>query len=276
MKYFLSLILVLGLTWGAFSSSVFCSSIWSEYSQFQYTRGFQGIAYAAADALENNIVFDLDRTKPILFTSFVDIDNLQSSSTFGRLLGEQVASRLAQHGYKLVELKLRINSLIIRQGLGEIALSRELKNIRENNNAQAILVGTYAVVDNICIITVRLIGAKHGTMLATHDFTLQLDSKLQKLVKQSSSFQKTKNTESKIAEGPLGKGAVLLDPKKSISSKIIQTRLAQLDYYHDRIDGIWGKNSKKALQSYKVKHNLSEPSRWDLKTQIKLFEGTGQ
>lgn len=276
MKYFFSFLLVLAMTWGALSTSVLGSNIWSNYAQFQHTQGFQGIAYAAADALESNIIFPLKRTKPILFTSFVDIDHLQSSSTFGRLLGEQVASRFAQHGYQVVELKLRTNSLMIRKGLGEIALSRELKNIRDNYNAQAILVGTYAIVDGTAIITVRLVGTQDATLLATHDFTLQLSSKLHKLIKQDTDIQKAEPTQSRISEGPLGKGTILLNTQKSISAKIIQSRLARLGYYHDNIDGLWGKNSQNALQSFKLKHNLSEPSKWDLGTQIELFEGTGQ
>ena len=276
MKNIFSTVLILAISWITLVASANASQIWSNYGQLQYISGFQGIAYAAADVLQDNINYPLDRTKPILFTSFVDIDHLQSSSTFGRLLGEQVASRLAQHGYKMIELKLRSKSLKIKKGVGEVALTRELKKIRDNYNAQAILIGTYAIVDGTAIITVRLLGAKDGTMLATYDFTLELGSKLHKLVERGTKIEKAKASNPHIPEGPLGKGSILLDPQKPISAKIIQTRLAKLNYYHARIDGIWGPKSKGALQRFKTKHDLASPSKWDVNTQIELFEGTGQ
>jgi TolB-like protein len=246
-------------------------------SQPQHVRGFQGIGYSIADALEHNLGQRVNKSKPILFTSFVDLDDLQMSSTFGRLLGEQVASRMAQHGYRVVELKLRRDSLIISEGAGEIVLSRNLENIRNNHDAQAVIVGTYTVVDESVIVTARLLSAVDGAMLSTHDLTLGLSPLIHSLVhKNQARVQSGRPKPSKeAATGPLGRGTVLLDPKNSLAARIIQTRLAELQYYKDKIDGIWGKNSRSALGRFKAEHQLPGTA-WDLHTQQELFRGTGQ
>lgn len=253
------------------------STISQEYNRIVPVQGFQGIAYAIADALENNLVQPLDRARPILFTSFVELDDLMTSSTFGRLLGEQVASRISQHGYRVMELKLRRDSMIISDQAGEIILSRELDKIRSNHEAQAVIVGTYTIVNQSIIVTTRILSALDGAILSSNDVTLRMTADLHALAgKNISRFQPGRPDAAKDAPtGPIGRGSVLLDPKNSLGARIIQTRLAELHYYKDRIDGIWGKNSHAALSRFKAERQLSGTA-WDMPTQIELFRGTGQ
>src|SRR5262245_19611390 len=42
---------------------------------------------------------------PIAVTTFVDIDNLYTTSTFGRLVAEQLMSELAMLGYNVIEVR---------------------------------------------------------------------------------------------------------------------------------------------------------------------------
>lgn len=233
-----------------------------------------------ADALENNLVQPLDRTKPILFTSFVDLDDLKTTSTFGRLLGEQVGSRMAQFGYRVMEPKLRQDSLLIIEGAGELILTRDLENIRLNHEAQAVLVGTYTVIDESIILTARLLSALDGAILSSHDLTLTMSRDLRTLIHKNPARVQTRQAlrnaeEALLPAGPLARGSILLDPKNSLAARIIQTRLAELQYYKDKIDGIWGKNSRAALSRFKTERQLAGTA-WDLSTQIELFRGTGQ
>lgn len=251
--------------------------IFSGTAGHRHVHGFQGIAQSIADALEYNLVQPLDRTKPVLFTSFVDIDSLQTSSTFGRLLGEQVASRMAQLGYRIMEPKLRQGSMVIIEGAGEMVLSRDLTNIRDNHDAQAVIVGTYTVVNESIIVSVKLLSTQDGAILSTHDVTLKMTRDLHSLVhKNTSTIQQGPSQAAKdVPNGPLGRGMFALEAKNSLAAKIIQTRLAELQYYKNKIDGIWGKNSRAALSRFKADRQLSGTA-WDMQTQMELFRGTGQ
>ena len=115
--------------------------------------------YAAAEnliALSKVNKGVLSKSRPILITSFVNIDNLKASSTFGRITSEQVSSRFSQVGYSVVELKLR-NSVFIKEESGEFILSRALKSLSTSHDAQAVLTGTYAEGKSVVYVTSKLI-----------------------------------------------------------------------------------------------------------------------
>ena len=109
-------------------------------------------------------------TKPILVASFVNIDNVQQSSTFGRMVSEQIGSRIAQHGYKVIEMKLRTESIFIQTQNGEFLLSRELQLIGQQYDAYAVVVGTYGVSKEVVYVTAKLIRVKDSVILSSHDY----------------------------------------------------------------------------------------------------------
>lgn len=111
-------------------------------------------------------------SQPILAASFVNIDNLEKSSTLGRVVSEQIATRLAQHGYRIVEVKLRQSSIFVKKDEGEFMLSREVKEISTDNEAYAVLVGTYAVTDYSVFLSARLVRAGDSVVLTGQEYEL--------------------------------------------------------------------------------------------------------
>ena len=130
-------------------------------------------SHAAVDALLGNVRGVLDPAKPILTASFVSIDRLTESSSLGRMMAEQATTRLTRHGYTVIEMKLR-DSIFIRDGMGEFMLSRELQHLSLQHDAQAVVVGTYAVGSNTIYVTARIVRASDGVILSSHDYQLPL------------------------------------------------------------------------------------------------------
>ena len=120
---------------------------------------------------------------PILVASFVNVDNVQRSSTFGRVLGEQMASRLSQKGYKVIEMKMRSDSIFIQEQTGELMLSRELHKISNKHNAYAVLVGTYGVSKYVVYVTAKLIRTKDNVILNAYDYSLPIGPDTRKMLK---------------------------------------------------------------------------------------------
>ena len=112
---------------------------------------------------------------PILVTTFVDNNDLEKTSHFGRVLQEHIASRLVQLGYTVREMKLS-NTLKIEPRNGEIILSRELAQLNPNQEAQAILAGTISKTNKILYISARLISPINNNILATDDYQLCMDA----------------------------------------------------------------------------------------------------
>jgi len=63
------------------------------------------------------------RSGPVLVATFVDVDQLEQSTTLGRTITEQTITRLVQLGFPVVEVKLR-SALFVKQNTGELLLSR--------------------------------------------------------------------------------------------------------------------------------------------------------
>ncbi len=138
--------------------------------------------YIAAEHLISSASDVLIQSKPLLITSFVNIDNLNTSSTFGRITSEQVGSQFSQSGYRVIEMKLRKDVLIKGQS-GEFILSRALKSLSTSYDAQAVLAGTYAVGANMVYVTSKLISPHDGVVLASYDYMLPMGPDTVKLLR---------------------------------------------------------------------------------------------
>lgn len=122
----------------------------------------------------------VDKRQPIIIASLVNVDDL-TSSRLGRAISEQLGTVLSRDGYTVIELKLR-GSIFIRQGAGELLLSRELKEISQKHQAQAVLIGTYAQALSDIYVNLKLVGADDSQVIAAHDYVLPLDGNVRSLL----------------------------------------------------------------------------------------------
>lgn len=127
--------------------------------------------YKAVDSLIKKLPAKPPKDQPILVASFVNIDDLAQSSTFGRLVSEHFASRFNQKGYATIELKLR-TTVFLKKGSGEFVLSREIGEIGLKHSAQAVIVGTYAVASDRVYVTARVVNVQDNRILSSYDYSV--------------------------------------------------------------------------------------------------------
>ncbi|MBF0159931.1 MAG: hypothetical protein HQL58_10465 [Magnetococcales bacterium] len=139
------------------------------------------LTYNAANFMAPQAVNKLRPDAKILPATFVNLDNLNQSSALGRLLSQQVASRLTQHGFAVVEAKVR-HSMLVRKHGGEFLLSRELTQMANQFKAQAILVGSYSVARSQLYVNTQLIRLSDQVAVASSDFSMKMDHNTQMLL----------------------------------------------------------------------------------------------
>jgi TolB-like protein len=142
--------------------------------------------YAAADVLLRGYSSSASTNNfsgggTILVSTLADINRLEQSSTLGRLISEQLSSRISQRGNTVVEMKLRSN-VFIRQNQGEFLLTREIRELASAHNAGAVLVGTYADGDTSAFVNLKLINPTNGVILSAHDYALPMDKQVRRLL----------------------------------------------------------------------------------------------
>jgi TolB-like protein len=129
------------------------------------------VAYLIADNLAKADWFSqlITTPDPLIVASFVNVNNLEESSSFGRILSEQVGSRFVQRGHKVIELKLRQASIFIREGNGEFLLSRDIRELSKTYNAAAVVVGTYAEGVDRLYVSARTLRPEDNMIISTYD-----------------------------------------------------------------------------------------------------------
>ena len=130
-------------------------------------------SYAAADQLMKNLITELDPTKTLLVATFVDIDNVNRSTTLGRMVSEQISSRITQHGFGVIEIKLR-EELSVREKTGELLLSRDFSALRDDHEAQAVVVGSYALGQDRLYVNARIVRLGDNVVVAAHNYSLPI------------------------------------------------------------------------------------------------------
>ena len=142
------------------------------------------VNYAAADQLLAQLNNNLGPNNTLIIATLANIDQLESSSTLGRIISEQVSSRFTQSGYRMVELKFR-NSLYISQGEGELMLTRQVSELANAHDAQAVIVGTYAQGSNSIFVNLKVVQPNSNIVLAVHDYVLPLDENNRQMMRRA-------------------------------------------------------------------------------------------
>ncbi len=138
--------------------------------------------YAAASALLDRMQGRLALEQPLIVATVVNIDALDSSSTLGRVISEQVSARFTLAGLHMVEMKFR-NNVYRARDQGEMMLTRELRDIASSHHAQAVIVGTYAQSSEMVFVNLKVIQPETNIVLAAHDYVLPLDAMTSSMLK---------------------------------------------------------------------------------------------
>ncbi|MDR0735747.1 MAG: hypothetical protein LBF51_02755 [Zoogloeaceae bacterium] len=141
-------------------------------------------SYRAADTLVSQAGESLSPQHPLIIATLVNINALEESSPLGRLVSEQLGARLAQRGYKVVELKIRQN-LYMKRHEGELMLTREIRDIAQRHDAQAVVIGTYTEGADRVFINLKLTQIESNIALAAVDYALPLDMNIRVLLYRS-------------------------------------------------------------------------------------------
>jgi len=108
----------------------------------------------------------------LLLTTVVDLDNLYEPTRFGRTLTEALSTSLFRHGFGVVEVR-KSAELLIRDNRGELMLTRDARLLAKQQQAGAVLTGTYALTPQTVIINLKLIEAGSQEVLSVAGLELQ-------------------------------------------------------------------------------------------------------
>lgn len=118
--------------------------------------------------------------------SFVNLNNLYASSSLGRYLGEQMIGELQAAGAGVIDVR-KTKGLMIREGLGEFSLSRDMDELRSVHGSQATVVGTYTSASGQLLLNARVLRNQDGMVLSHANLVCALDEMTGQMLKDEAS-----------------------------------------------------------------------------------------
>ncbi len=126
---------------------------------------FFGFAEDLADQLVENNRTGGGAGQRLILTSFVNLDDLYETSGFGRALTESLSNALFRRGFQVAEIRKSSGLYIKRKG-GELVLTRDAGLIAEQEDAQALSIGTYSLTPSTVIVNVKLVATESSDVLS--------------------------------------------------------------------------------------------------------------
>lgn len=135
----------------------------------------------AVATLVGSLDLSISGPGPVLVATVVNVNDLTTSAPLGRTLSEQYASAMAMSGFDVKEIKLR-GDVFVKEGAGELLLSRELKDIARNHSASMVLVGTFSPAANYTYVSMKLVRTEDSRIIRAHDYALPNDRDVNRLL----------------------------------------------------------------------------------------------
>ena len=143
------------------------------------------INYKAAEKLLLDAKLPLESA--VIMATVVNIDDIENSSTLGRLISEQMSARFIQAKMNVIEMKFREN-VYIKQNTGELMLTREIGKIAKTHSANAIIIGTYAVANSAVYVNIKIINPSTNIAIAATDYVLPMNRDVEDMIGKKSRF----------------------------------------------------------------------------------------
>ncbi|MBF0275376.1 MAG: hypothetical protein HQK84_09120 [Nitrospinae bacterium] len=131
-----------------------------------------------------------------IVTTFVDLNDLQETSQFGRTATEELMTALSNEGFNPLEVRIG-RDLVIVDKKGEFLLTRKVKELTKKYNANSFVVATYSLIKKKALyMNVRIIRAADMEVYAAvaEDIKIEEEPLISKMLRSSAT---TTNTNSR-------------------------------------------------------------------------------
>ncbi len=110
---------------------------------------------------------------PIAVTSFVDLQNMDTTNWLGNSVSESFINQLQTRGFKVIDYKTTGSIQVTQQG--DFAFSRDWKELAAEQNIQYVLTGTMLRQEGGVLVNARVVGMQTRVVVATAQGFLPAD-----------------------------------------------------------------------------------------------------
>ncbi len=140
------------------------------------------VSHKAAQELLNKSKKTLPKNSLVVVSSFVNVDELKQTSSFGRIVASQIATAFFNSGYQIKSIELP-TEFFVQSIDGFVQLSPETRAALEKQGASALIVGVFAPARNTAYVTARMIDVDSKKIISSTDFAVPMGMDARVLLK---------------------------------------------------------------------------------------------
>ncbi|MDH5543639.1 MAG: FlgO family outer membrane protein [Nitrospinota bacterium] len=110
----------------------------------------------------------------VLVTTYVDLDNLNRTNSFGRYVSENLIEELTKRGIKVVEARIS-RELMVTPNIGSTVLSDEIEDIRRDYKANVVVLGTYRKTGDEVKVYTRMVIPESQEIISAGSIDMKID-----------------------------------------------------------------------------------------------------
>lgn len=173
------------------------------------------VSYEAVNTLQSNLKRKIPANSLIIVSTLLNVDDLKKTSSFGRIISDQIASAFHNSGYRIIGMEMPIDLFVMQEG-GGLHISDETKKMLRNYGAAAIVGGVYAPGRQTVYVSLRIIDTNSKNIISSTDLSVPMgpDAKVLLESKEVGSAGSRSEPIAASAAEPATSGAPeLMDPK---------------------------------------------------------------
>ncbi|MDD5276938.1 MAG: FlgO family outer membrane protein [Methylovulum sp.] len=137
------------------------------------------VSYEAVDELKDKLTRTVPKNSLIIVSTLLNVDNLNKTSAFGRIVSDQIASAFHQSGYQIIGMEIPIDLFVMKED-GSLQMSDENKAMLKHYNAGVLVGGVYAPGKRNTYVSLRMVNLNTKSIISSTDFSVPMgpDAKL--------------------------------------------------------------------------------------------------
>jgi hypothetical protein len=161
-----------------------CASTWRFFkSQTYLNTDLIEASHDATDELKDELSQKIPKGSLIVVSTLLNVKkNPNETSSFGRIISDQIATALHNSGYQIIALDLPID-LFMMEEAGELKLSDKDKALLKKYNAAVMVGGVYAPGKQNTYVSLRAVNRFTKHVIASTDFSVVLGPDVKNLLK---------------------------------------------------------------------------------------------
>ena len=140
------------------------------------------VSYDAVDTLLKQLSQPIPKGSLIIVSTLVNVDDLNQTSAFGRIVSDQLASAFNNSGYRIRGMEMQ-TALFVKEESGILHLSDETKETLGKYNASALVAGVFAAGRRTAYVSLRIVDLNSKNIISSTDYSVPMGPDARVLLK---------------------------------------------------------------------------------------------